>query len=379
MSNSTLKRLAGLVPTTYGYGRGVVAGAMAYLAERPDLEMLWFQESHPPAEMLREWGAVGLLGIFSKHHPLDAFLALEVPIVNVSSTPFPSPVSNVGVDQREVGRLAAEHLRSKGLPAFAYLGVHDFQFSIERGRAYAEALAGETVHTCTLPPRMWTWLELLHAWVGALPKPCGVFCAGDNEARMLLSVCRTGGIAVPDELAVLGANNEEDLCMACSPALSSVPVRSHRIGFEAMELLVPRLEAPGRDPENRAISPAPAVQRASTDVMHRAEDPAISEALRYLRAHLHEGIGVEQIAQHYPGSRRTFELHFKKCMGHSPLAEIHAVRMERICQLLRDTDLNLRDIAERSGIATVNHLCAFFKKHRGESPGQFRERVRREM
>lgn len=127
---------------------------MAYLAERPDLEMLWFQESHPPAEMLREWGAEGLLGIFSKHHPLDAFLALEVPIVNVSSTPFPSPVSNVGVDQREVGRLAAEHLRDKGLPAYAYLGLHDYQFSIERGRAYSEALAGETVHTCILPPKM---------------------------------------------------------------------------------------------------------------------------------------------------------------------------------------------------------------------------------
>ena len=377
MSTKGLKRLAGLIPTTYGYGRGVMSGAMACLADHPEVEILWFQEDYPPADMLREWGAEGIMGIFSKQRPQERYLSLNVPMVNVSSYPCPPPVVNVGVDQEQVGRLAAEHLQETGLSHFAYLGVRNYQFSKDRGRAFKEALTAETVHTCILPPTMWTWLEALHAWVAGLPKPCGVFCAGDNEARMLLSVCRTLGVAVPNELAVLGANNEEDLCTACTPPLSSVPVRAHRIGFEAMALLVSRVSGAGGPAKDLRISPAPAVQRASTDVSHVAEDPAIADTLRYLRTHLHEGVGVEQLAARYPGSRRTFELHFKKQTGHTPLAEIHAVRLERITQLLRDTDLPQAEIAERCGIATINHLCAFYKKHRGESPGRFRQRIRR--
>ena len=378
MSRGHLKRFAGLIPTTFGYGRGVMSGAMEYVWGHPDVEMLCFQEKYPPAEMLREWGADGLLGIFSKFRPVEPYLSLGIPILNVSSAPRSAPVINVRADQIEVGRLAAEHLKEKGVREFAYLGVQDYQFSRERGRGFAAELPGKTVHTYTLPPSMWAWLELLHEWVKQLPKPCGVFCAGDNEARMLLSVCRTSDVSVPEELAILGANNEEDLCMACTPTLSSIPVPARRIGVTAMSLLVDRVAFPDKIVEDQLISPSAPIQRASSDVLYLLEDPAIADTLRYIRAHIHEGIGVDQVAAHFPGSRRTFEIHFKKRMGRTPLEEIHAVRLERIQQLLRDTELTLAGIAERSGIATVNHLCAFFKKHKGESPGSYRAHIRRD-
>lgn len=364
------------MPTTFGYGRGVMAGAMEYLGGHPDVEMLWFQQEYPPVEMLREWRADGILGSFSSRLPVEPYLSLGIPILNVSSAPQVAPVINVRTDQDAVGRLAAEHLKAKGVNEFAYLGMKGPRFSKDRGTAFSAHLPGVNVHEYALPPSMWTWLDLLHDWVAQLPKPCGVFCAGDNEARVLLSVCRTSGIAVPEQLVVLGANNEEDLCMACTPALSSIPARFRLIGATAMELLVQRVEFPQRKFEDQLIAPLPPIQRASTDVRHLLEDPAITDILRYIRAHIHENIGVDQVASRYPGSRRTFEIRFKKLLGRTPLAEIHAVRLERIQQLLRDTELPLADIAEKSGIATVNHLCAFFKKHQGESPGQYRAHAR---
>jgi LacI family transcriptional regulator len=178
-------------------------------------------------------------------------------------------------------------------------------------------------------------------------------------------------------VAVIGANNEEDICLSCNPTLTSVPDRSRRIGQLGMESLDEHILSSGTSgPGDTLLDPFPVVARGSTDVLHAVNDPDLSAALTFIREHLHEGIGVQQVVDQVGISRRTLESRFKTQLGRSPLEEIHRLRLDLIRQLLRDTPMGLREITDACGLATVNHLCGFFKKHEGITPGDFRDRMR---
>ncbi|MCC5850742.1 MAG: substrate-binding domain-containing protein [Verrucomicrobia bacterium] len=376
--NANIKRIAGLMPTTFGYGREVMAGALNQLAQHPTLEVLWFQEEYPPVDMLREWKADGIIGIFSDLHPAEPYLKLGIPMVNTSSAKQARPVLNVQSDHHALGKLAAEHLVEKGLKHFAFLGLEQRSFSVQRKAGFAEGLGAESFESCLLPNKMWNWLERMWSFIQDLPTPCGLFCTGDNEARIFLSVCRAHGVRVPDDLVVIGGNNEEDICRSCRPQLSSISNRAKQVGEVAVKLLMERLNHPQRLCEDIVISPGAVIQRASSDILLTVDDPEIEAVLQFIRNHVQDQIDVEHVMRHFDGSRRTLENRFKKTLGRTPLAEIHRVRLNLIRQYLRDTDLPLTEVAEKTGIATINHLCSFFKKQTGLTPADYRAQSRRE-
>lgn len=374
---SSVIRIAGLLPTTFGDVRKVMGGAMNYLKSNPHHDVLWFQSEYPPAEHLRNWNVDGILGHFTRVHPAGDYLDLGVPMVNVSSLPQETPVVNLSTDNRAVGRLAADHLIEKGLGEFAYLGLTARRFSDDREKGFAQGLEGGAYRRLVLPETMWEWPELLEEWLDSLPRPCGVFCAGDNEARLFLSVCRARDLRIPEDMVVLGANNEEDLCLACNPPLSSVPNQGANIGFTAMECLDRMIASPiSPRSENIVFPPFPVVQRGSTDILFSVDDAVLSESLTFIRTHISEGIGVQQVLNWVGVSRRTLENRFNKHLGRSPLEEIHRVRLELVRERLRDSEDSLTAIADTCGFNTINHLCGFFKKRTGETPGEFRDRIR---
>ena len=376
--NANIKRIAGLMPTTFGYGREVMAGALSQLTLHPTLEVLWFQEEYPPVDMLREWGADGIIGLFSDNHPAEPYLKLGLPMVNTSSAKQEKPVLNVQSDHHALGKLAAEHLMEKGLKHFAFLGLEQRSFTPQREAGFTEGLGGIPFTSHWLPIKMWDWLDQMWTFIQELPTPCGVFCVGDNEARIFLSVCRAHGVRVPDDLVVIGGNNEEDICLSCRPQLSSISNRAKKVGEVAVKLLLERLNHPLRHCEDLIVSPGAVIQRASSDILLTVEDPEIEAVLQFIRNHVQDQIDVEHVMQHFKGSRRTLENRFKKHLGRTPLAEIHRVRLNLIRQYLRDTDLSLTEVAEKSGIATINHLCSFFKKQTGLTPAEYRARARKE-
>ena len=349
-------------------------GAMNLVAARTTEEVLWFQQDYPPPGMLEEWGVQGILGLFSEIHPSTPYLSLGVPIVNTSSAIQTAPVSNVYNDHEEIGRRAGNHLLQTGVANFAFLGLTGRHFSKIREHGFAAALDGRTYRKMVLPVKMWDWLDQMWDWIQTLPRPCGIFCSGDSEARVLLSVCRIHNVQVPGELIILGANNEEEVCRSCRPTLTSIPNHAYRIGAEAMQLLLDRMANPDHHANDIIIPPGDVVQRGSTDI-RLTSDPELERILAFIRRHIHEGIDVNDLMTEFKGSRRTLENHFQKKLGHTPLAEIHQVRADLIRQLLRDTTLPLNEIAERTGIGTINHLCSFFKKQTGLTPGAFRDQM----
>ena len=192
------------------------------------------------------------------------------------------------------------------------------------------------------------------------------------QAQKLLEVCRELDIAVPEEIAVLGVDNDQLLCELSDPPLSSIICNTQRTGFEAATLLDRMMNGEQIASAPVLVAPLGIQTRQSTDIL-AIDDPDIATALRFIREHALEGINVADVVRHVPLSRRVLESRFKKILGRSPHEELTRLKLERIKQLLTETDLSLSEIARRTGFEHDEYMCVFFRKLEGMPPGQFRQ------
>lgn len=188
----------------------------------------------------------------------------------------------------------------------------------------------------------------------------------------MLDACRMLGIAVPEDVAVVGVDNSETFCELCDPPLSSVFPNAERIGFEAAALLGQLMN--GHPPPDGAlrIAPKKVIVRQSSDVL-AVDDPAVASALRYIREHAHEGISVADVVARASVSRSTLERGFRYFLDHSPHEEIRRVRLKRVKQLLVDTDWSLDRIAEAAGFEHPEYMMVQFKRLTDQTPSQWRQ------
>jgi LacI family transcriptional regulator len=188
-------------------------------------------------------------------------------------------------------------------------------------------------------------------------------------------VCRIAGVAVPEEVAVLGVDDDELLCNLATPPLSSIILNSHRTGYLAATLLEQMLAGQTVAPEIHQVDPLGIHTRQSTDILainHRD----VACAVRFIREHAHDGINVEDVLSAVPLSRRVLERLFEKYLGRTPHEEIVRVKVARIKQLLSDTDQSIADIARAVGFRHVEYLSAAFKRVTGISPIAYRQQTR---
>jgi LacI family transcriptional regulator len=211
-------------------------------------------------------------------------------------------------------------------------------------------------------------------WLRHLPKPVGVLACNDVRGQQVLNACREAGLAVPDEVAVLGVDNSELVCNLSDPPLSSVDLNCEQIGYEAAALLA-RLLAGGRaKPRTRLLEPRGIVTRRSTDVL-AIEDPETAAAVRLIRTRACEGLTVRQLLASCPLSSSSLERRFAQLLGRTPKAEILRVKVQRVQELLAHPDLSLAAIAARAGFKHPENLSFVFKQKTGLTAGQYRSRV----
>jgi LacI family transcriptional regulator len=191
-----------------------------------------------------------------------------------------------------------------------------------------------------------------------------------------MEVCRTLGIAVPDEAAIVGVDNDELLCDLCDPPLSSVAPDTDQTGYLAAELLAKMMNGKKVAADAHLIAPIGLVTRGSTDVLAIA-DREITAAVRFIREHACDGISVEDVLAIVPLSRRVLDKRFRDLIGRTPHDEIGRLQVERVKELLKETDLPLATIAERAGFKYVEYMSVVFKKKAGMPPSVFRDRSRR--
>jgi LacI family transcriptional regulator len=209
-------------------------------------------------------------------------------------------------------------------------------------------------------------------WLVGLSPPTALLACNDIRAQQVLNVCRERGIQVPGRLAVMGVDNDEVLCELADPPLSSVDNDTVRIGHEAAALLARMIGGSPPPFDRKVIEPLGVVTRRSTDIL-AVDDKAVAAALRFIHEHACDGIGVGDIVKQLPISRSTLERRFVRAVGKSPKAEISRLRIERIKQLLIDTEYKLAVIAGMTGFMHAEYMSALFKQSTGLTPGSYRK------
>ncbi len=330
---------------------------------------------------LRNWRGDGILTRTGTPAIARAVRRAGVPMVELRSPRLNPGVPWVGVDNRAMGKLVADHLIQRG---FRHFGAYELASEIffEERRGNFIATLAEAGYTCASyqpkgrPEKPAQWerhQEDLARWVEQLPKPVGIMACTDQLGFFLLDACARVGVRVPDEVAVVGVENEESLCTMAVPALSSVEFNLERIGYEAAATLE-RLMAGQRPLEDPLlIEPLGVVVRGSSDVV-AVGDSAVAEAARFIREHACEGIAVGDVLKRVPISRSALERRMRAALGRTPNEEINRVRVETVKRLLVGTDLPLAAIAERTGFAGAQYLVDVFRRKTGQTPGAFRRR-----
>jgi LacI family transcriptional regulator len=302
------------------------------------------------------------------------------PVVDTAYDLDDTPFEQVGFDTRLIGRAAAEHLLQLKRRTYAYVGD-----SSPAGRCVQTGFVGrlrEAKCDALLAPAGFNrpYAEEPNsaakatAWLASLPKPAAVFAFHDALAHRLADACRGAGLRVPEDVALLGCLNDEFLCTAAHPPLSSVSVPLPALGFEAARVLDSIMNgapAPGRI----ELPPLGVVTRRSTDPAAVA-DTELAAALRFIRDHSAERLNVDDVASASGLSRSSLERRFRAALGRGPLAELLRERVERAKLLLAETDLSVKEIARLAGFHDGRHLSVTFRQKAGTSPAKFRARFR---
>ncbi|QEL20784.1 XylR family transcriptional regulator [Limnoglobus roseus] len=369
-------RVGLMIETSNAYSRGLIRGVMGYARQRGGWS-LWLAESergHAPSA-LRHWDGDGLIARVENPQVAAAITATGKPVVDVSSARLLPAAPWVETDDAAIAQAAFEHLCGLGLTHFGYAGDERFNWSRWRQQHLVQvaAAAGFDCSVCPAVDRE-RWArqrDATAAWLAGLPRPVGVLACYDLRAREVLDACQVAGLRVPDDVAVLGVDNDELLCDLADPPLSSVAPNAARAGAEAAALLDRVLTGAPVPPAAHLIPPVGVIHRQSTDIL-AVDDPDVAAAVRFIRANAPRGIGVADVLRAVPVSRRVLEARFSKVLGHTPHEEIVRVQLGRAKELLVQTDLPLAAIADRVGFAHAGHLSVVFKKATGQSPGEYR-------
>lgn len=381
-----IPHVAVLVDTSRSYGRDIVRGIRRYSAEHGPwflyLEPRDLRSSFP--DWLTRWPGSGILARTADAALLRRLKATRLPVVELRTTVLKHPFPFVGMDNRLVGLRVAEHFLNRGFRHFACCQDDSENFFLERCRHFQLALR-ERGHGCAVfetgtagaqPPRWDRHQQALADWLRALPKPAAVFACNDQLGFWVLDAARRAGLAVPEEVAVVGAENDTMLCETAWPPLSSVQLRGQAVGYAAARLLDDWMQ--GRQtspPRETLLPPGDIVLRQSSDLV-AVDDPQLAQALRFIRQHASEDLDVARVAREAGLSRSALERRMKAVIGRSPGEEINRLRFAQVERLLAETDLTLDAIAERAGFRHPQYMAEAFHKRTGLTPGAYRRRQR---
>ncbi len=384
-------KIALLIETSRGYGRGILRGVTKYSR----LYGPWhfhltpgdFEQILP---RMSEWGGDGIIARVMDERTAKLILRMGVPAIlldvpeEMRGKKLPSAgYVEMASDSAGAARMVAEALLEKQFRHFAYVGYHGQVWSEIRRRAFVERVreAGFSVAEYAMPvrggklPRWEKEEEYLSRWLAELPRPVGVMACNDQRGREVLEACELAGITVPEEMAVIGVDNDELLCEVSYPPLSSVALNAVQGGFQAARMLDEMMR--GRRPgvERIVVEPLRVVERRSSEAV-AIDDPDIAQALQYIHTQPVDTLAIQDVVEHLAVSRRALELRFKKFLGRTILQEIQKVRLARAKHLLQETDLPIPRISEVVGFATASYFIQVFRAEMNMTPAKYRLSVR---
>jgi LacI family transcriptional regulator len=384
------KSVALLIETSNAYARGLLEGIVKYHREH-DAWSIYLPEQERGADppfWLSSARIDGAIARIETDRIAKAVSSLQVPVVDVSSARRVANIPWIETDDQAIAKLAFDHLHERGFRSFAFCGPKGLNWSRWRQEAFVACckIAG---FECSLhqTPSLFrktspasTSIELAD-WLAKLPKPLGLFCAYDITAQVVLDHCRNQSIAVPEQIAVIGVDNDPILCELARPSLTSIAPDAIGAGYFAAQWLDQamadrrRVQPTGFTTPFRLMPPLGLVLRQSTDIT-AVDDPLIAKAIQFIRDHACDGIQVTDVLKHVALSRRMLETRFCTAIGKTPHAMISMIRLSRAKELLQQTDLSVDAIAEKAGFQHAEYMSAAFRKAFGEPPGRYRRQLK---
>jgi len=377
---------------------GLMAGISQYIHDKGEWQLIiWPDCSQKSLMFLKERGCKGAFVSVQTTTKAKELLQIGIPVIGVATIQNLLNLPFISANSKEVAQMAGEYLLKKKFQNLAFFGLTQARWSAERLEHFSRYLTkkGYNVQVfkekqvlLTNDPapftRLWiktalnTGQESLIEWLRQLPKPAAILASTDIFACHLINMAKEAGINIPDEIAILGVNNDNAICNICDPPLSSIAFNFKKAGYDAARLLDKMIS--GHETMHGQcikIQPTHVETRGSTDI-YAIDDPAIVQAMKYIRQNGNTPLQVDEIADHVYMSKRLLQLKFHDVIGKSVHDEIITAHFEIAKALLIETNLSIDEIAERSGFHYTSNMRRAFKKITGMLPQKYRQQQRPE-
>lgn len=377
-----------MVDASRAYGRGICRGVANFAESRED----WLILPHERPEMdelpgwLKKSRVDGIIAYIPNRKLYQRIHGLGVPVVDVHGRYRTPEVPVIESDAQLIASLAIQFFLKSGFQHLAYCGYPSVFFSDQRQEAFRAQAADLQRAAHVYRPRSHrragedlyqfekgstTHEAPLVQWLQSLPKPVAVLACNDIRGHQVINACREADLKVPEEVAVLGIDNDEIICRLCRPTLSTIEPDMEKIGQLAGELIAAKLAGKAVPPHHR-VAPRRVVERQSTNMVV-AEHPLVVSAARLIRDRDIADVSVKQICEALGTSRSTLDKLFLHHLGRSITGEMTRIRVQRSQGMLLGSDLPLAEIASRCGFSSATYFCRFFRRITGQTPDSYRQ------
>lgn len=376
-----IRNVAVLVEQSNSYARDLLAGVLRFVRQHA-----WsvYIPEHDPSLLnqtwIRDWNGDGMIARVEADWLAREIRQSDVPLVDLSGSGRVPGVPAVISDNRAIGELGARYFLERGFKTLGFITDPKFKWSRDRCDAFQQVCdeSGIDCHVYEsfhVFDKGYSWGQeqaKLEEWAEGLPNPTGVMACHDIKAKKLIDACHSRGIAVPEQISVLGVDNEETLCELSNPPISSIAQDARTAGYQAANALERLMNGEKLGPTKIFVKPLGVETRLSTDVF-AIEDADVASALKYIRMQARNGINAADVIAFTGKPRKQIESRFKKIVGRTPHQEILKTRMEFAMRLLQESDFPIHEIARRVGYEHVTYFAVAFKRYTGQSPSEHRE------
>ncbi len=328
----------------------------------------------------KEWKAEGIIGQFYNNDEIKKFRQAKIPVIAQDFQERFTNIPNITGAYRETGRLGAEYFLKKGFKNFAFYGFSNIVWSRERAEGFEDRIqeAGYNVHFFehkdSRSMDLWYYKpSALSEWLKSLPKPIALMACDDNQGHHITEAARHAGIHIPDELAVLGVDNDEMICNLSDPSLSSIELDSVKCGYEAARLMEQMIKTKTYSAPDIVHKATQVISRCSTDIF-ASKDKCIVTALKYIHGNLDKNLNVDLVLREVPLSRRSLEKRFILTTGYPVYEYIYNQRIEKFTQKLLETEMTISEIALDLGLSDSKNIARQFKQIKGLTPMEYRKK-----
>ncbi|MCC7407296.1 MAG: DNA-binding transcriptional regulator [Phycisphaeraceae bacterium] len=354
------------------YGRGILRGVTRFVRDHPS----WVVQLVPVWDSRNLLAADANAILIQAVNPEVGRVLTEAGrvAVNVADNRPDHPLPSVGSDNVEIGRRVAEHLLDLGLRHFAFVGQREQWYASQRCKGFVERVREAGFEAAEFQSQETSPIEDLQQWLAGLPRPFGVLAQNDIAGRDTIAAALDAGLRVPQDMAIVGVDNDEMVCDLCRVPISSLAISSERIGFEAAMLLDRMIAGKADIPHSTLVWPKSVAVRRSSEML-AVDDPVVVKALEHIRKHACGTLEVEDLLTLLDLSRRRLEQRFAASLGISPAAAITRAKLDRLRRKLENTDDPMSRVAEDCGFPDAAAMSKFFRREMDMTPSEYRGRT----